>query len=142
MAFCTMMPGSGLVSAFHDSGGRGKPIQGGLKVCWADSTEQGAATAHRLWRNELLPGGLPQTLPEPRDFEAATTLITEDSVTEHFPCGPDQQKVLERIEQFRDAGFDELYVQQIRPEQEKFFEAWKNQLAPSYRHREPSRGTP
>jgi G6PDH family F420-dependent oxidoreductase len=128
--FCTMMPDPGLVNSFRDAGGGSKPVQGGLKLCWADTEEQGRSTAHRLWRNELLPGGLPQTLPEPRDFQAATTLITEDKVGEHFPCGQDSERLLGRIKQFEQAGFDELYLQQIGPDQNTFFEAWAQHLRP------------
>lgn len=128
--FCTMMPDAQLVNAFRDNGGGDKPVQAGLKVCWADTEQEGARTAHRLWRSELLPGTLPQQLPNPEDFEPATSLVTEDMARENFPCGCDPQRVLDRIEQFDDAGVDELYLQQIGPEQEKFFQAWSEVLAP------------
>lgn len=128
--FCTMMPDPDLVGAFRDAGGGNKPVQAGLKVCWADTEEEGARTAHRRWRSELLPGSLPQALPTPEDFESATSLVTEDMVRENFPCGSDPQRVLDKIQRFEDAGFDELYLQQIGPEQEKFFQAWSEVLRP------------
>lgn len=128
--FCTMMPDSALVQAFRDHGGGNKPVQGGLKLCWADTEEQGRARAHHLWRSELLPGTLPQTLPTPDDFGPATSLITEEMVGKNFPCGADPKRVLDAIGQFEQAGFDELYLQQIGPDQEKFFEAWSRELRP------------
>ncbi len=128
--FCTMLPDSGLVRAFHSAGGEGKPAQAGMKVCWADTEQQGADTARRLWSSELLPGTLPQMLPTPRDFASATGLVTEDMVAEHFPCGSDPQRVLDAVREFDDAGFDELYLQQIGPEQDRFFEAFSQHLAP------------
>jgi hypothetical protein len=70
-------------------------------------------TAHRLWRNELLPGTLPFTLPTPDEYEAASGLVTEDMVRERFLCGPDPQRYLDQVRKFADAGFDEVYVQQI-----------------------------
>lgn len=51
-------------------------MQGGLKVCWAGTEAEGVRTAHRRWRNELLPGKLPSTLPAPADYEAAASLVT------------------------------------------------------------------
>lgn len=130
--FCSAIPDSGLVRTFRDGAGS-KPAQAGLKVCWADTEEEGRATARRLWRNELLPGTLPQTLPTPRDFEPATSLITEQMVGEQFPCGSDPQRVLDSVQQFEDAGYDEVYLQQIGPEQERFFEAWSRELLPRMR---------
>lgn len=128
--FCTMMPDASLVRSFRDHGGGDKPVQAGLKVCWADSEQQGRRTAHWLWRNELLPGAQPQTLSTPREFRSATSLVTEDMVGQAFPCGPDAQRILDRIGAFDEAGFDELNLQQIGPEQEEFFESWQQHVRP------------
>jgi G6PDH family F420-dependent oxidoreductase len=127
---CTVAPDADLVRRYREAGGDGKPVQGGMKVCWADTEDAGVKTAHRLWRNELLPGKLPSTLPTPADYAAASELVTEDMVREQFPCGPDPKRHLERVRAFADAGFDEVYVQQIGPDQDAFFEAWKSDVLP------------
>jgi G6PDH family F420-dependent oxidoreductase len=124
------MPDGDLVRTFRESGGGDKPVQGGMKVCWAPSEDEGAATAHRLWRNELLPGNIAQVMPEPKDFEAATRLVTEDMMRDHLPCGPDPQRHLDQVRHYVDAGFDEVYVQQIGPDQEAFFDAWATDVLP------------
>ncbi|WP_116041287.1 TIGR03557 family F420-dependent LLM class oxidoreductase [Amycolatopsis palatopharyngis] len=131
--FCTAMPDADLVRAFRDNGGGGKPVQGGMKVCWSSSEDAGAATAHRLWANEQLPGQLGQALPTPRDFEQATKLVTEDMVREAVPCGPDPGKHVRAVQAFAEADFDEVYVQQIGPDQEAFFEAWSTKVLPELR---------
>jgi hypothetical protein len=51
-------------------------------------------------------------------------------VGEALPCGPDPEKILETIRQYVDAGFDEVYIQQIGPEQEGFFRFFENQIRP------------
>ncbi|RCW46206.1 G6PDH family F420-dependent oxidoreductase [Halopolyspora algeriensis] len=127
--FCSTMPDPGLVNTFRDGAGN-KPAQAGLKLCWADTEEEGRTRAHRLWRNELLPGGLGQTLSTPREFEQVSTLVTEQMVGEQFPCGSDPQRLLDIVQQFADAGYDEVYLQQIGPEQEKFFDAFSRELRP------------
>jgi len=128
--YCTTMPDPELVQRFRKGGGDHKPVQGGLKVCWADTEEKGIDTAHRLWPNELLPGQLAQTLPRPQDFEAAAGLVGRDAVAEQFPCGPDVERHVAAVREFVDAGFDEVYVQQIGPEQDAFFEAWSREVLP------------
>ena len=47
----------------------------------------GAATVHRLWPNEALPGELAQVLPTPSHFEQACELVTPDLLSP--PMGPD-----------------------------------------------------
>lgn len=128
--FCTMMPDAELVRLYREAGGGAKPVQGGMKVCWAASEEAGLDTAHRVWANLALPGQLSQILPNPEDFEQAVTLVTGEAVGQMVPCGPDPDKHVHAARQFIDAGFDELYVQQIGPDQETFFDAWSSKVLP------------
>jgi G6PDH family F420-dependent oxidoreductase len=111
-----------------------------MKVCWAPDEAQARATAHRLWPNEQLPGELAQILPTPAHFEQASELIDEDMVAEAVPCGPDLDLHLEAIRRYRDAGFDELYIQQIGPQQERFFETYANEILPQFGDGENSAG--
>ena len=46
--------------------------QGGYKVAWADTADEGVDHAHRLWANAGLPGELAQVLPSPQHFEQAS----------------------------------------------------------------------
>ncbi|WP_115944341.1 TIGR03557 family F420-dependent LLM class oxidoreductase [Amycolatopsis thermalba] len=127
--FATVMPDGELVHSYREAGGRG-PIQGGFKVCWADSAEQARETAHRLWASDLLPGSLGRILPTPRDFEQAVPVVTEEQVAGQIPCGPDADAHAQAVRQFAGAGFDEVYVSQIGPEQDKFFDAWSSKVLP------------
>jgi G6PDH family F420-dependent oxidoreductase len=121
-------PDADLVRAYRDQGGRG-PAQGGFKVCYAPSEEEGVRTAHRLWPNEQLPGELAQVLPTPRHFEQASTLVTPEMIADAVPCGPDPTKYVERVQEYAAAGFDEVHVQQIGPDN-GFCEFWSREVAP------------
>jgi G6PDH family F420-dependent oxidoreductase len=127
--FCCTAPSGELVQTFRDTGGGSKPAQAGMKVCWAETEEKGVATVHRLWPNEGLPG-VAQTLPTTRDFEAITQLVTEEMVRNTVVCGPDPRRHLDQVGKYIDAGFDEIYVQQIGPDQESFFENWATEVLP------------
>ena len=131
--YCTTMPDADLVKTFRSSGGGDKPVQGGMKVCWAETEDAGLDTAHRLWANELLPGQLAQTLPRPEDFEAAATLVPRDAVGEQFACGPDPDEHVAAARPYVEAGFDELYVQQIGGDHERFFRTWADDVLPQLR---------
>jgi G6PDH family F420-dependent oxidoreductase len=128
----TTMPSRELLSEFHQAGGAGKPAQAGFKVCHAPTTEEGVSTAHRLWPTEHLPGELAQILPTPTHFEQASSLVTASAVAETVPCGADPKPYVERIRTFTDAGYDEVYLQQIGPEQDRFFDFWSSEIAPEF----------
>ncbi len=128
--FINTQPDPDLVQAFKDGGGSAKPMAAGMKVCWAPTKEQGVETAHRVWGMEQLPGELAQVLPDPEHFEQASQLITPDMVAQSVPCGPDPQPYVEQIKKYADAGFDELHIQQIGPDQDEFFTFFAKELEP------------
>ena len=47
-------------------------------------------------------------------------------------CGPDLDRHLEQISEFEQAGFDELYVNQIGPDQDGFFAAYREGVLPRF----------
>jgi len=67
-------------------------------------------------------------LATPEEFEAATKLVSEETVAESIVCGPDPEKHLEQIASFRDAGFDHIYVHQVGPDQEGFFRFYERNV--------------
>ncbi|MBF6326941.1 TIGR03557 family F420-dependent LLM class oxidoreductase [Nocardia transvalensis] len=129
--YCTAMPDADLVRLFRESGGGDRPVQAGTKVSWDRDEEAGLEAAHRLWANELLPGQLGQTLPRPRDFEDAMSLVPKETTRSHFAVGPDPERHIRQVRQFLDAGVDEVYVQQIGPDMEGFFQAWEKEVLPA-----------
>ena len=50
-----------------------------------------------------------------------------------MPCGPDVEQHVEAIQAYAEAGFDELYVNQIGPDQDAFFAAYRDQVLPRIR---------
>jgi G6PDH family F420-dependent oxidoreductase len=131
--YCTVAPDAESVAQFRSESKRGSLVQGGMKVCLGPDDAQARRTAHRLWPNEALPGELAQVLPTPQHFEQASELVTEQMIAEAVPCGPDLEPHIAKLEEFAAAGFDELYVNQIGPEQDAFFEAYREHVLPRFR---------
>jgi len=75
---------------------------------------------------------LAQTLATPKHFEQAASLVPSSALAEAVPCGPDPKPFVGRIRAFADAGFDEVYVQQIGSEQDSFFDFWESEIAPEF----------
>ncbi len=73
-----------------------------------------------------------QTLPPPGDLEAVGELVTEEMMVGTGTCGADSHHHLDMVGKHIDAGFGEIYVQQIGPD-ETFFEGWANNVLPELR---------
>jgi G6PDH family F420-dependent oxidoreductase len=128
--FVNTGPAKELLERYRAAGGKGV-AQTGTKVCWAADEAEAKRTAHRTWPNEALPGELAQVLPSPAHFEQASELVTEEMVAESVPCGPDPQRHIEHLRECLDAGFDEVYVQQIGPDQQGFLDFYAREVLPA-----------
>jgi G6PDH family F420-dependent oxidoreductase len=128
--FCTTAPDEDAIGLYRSEGGAG-PIHAGTKVCFMDSEEAARDTVLRLWPNEGLPGELAQVLPTPAHFEQACELVTAEHLAS--PMGPDLDQHIASLQQYADAGVDELFVQQIGPDQDAFFTTWADRVLDHFR---------
>ena len=129
---CTA-PREKLVAEFEAAGGRAKPRFGKLTVCWAQDEPTARRNAREWWPNAALKGELTVELRLPAHFEQATADATEDLVVEDLVCGPDAGLHVEKIREFIDAGFDHVYVHQVGPDQEGFFQFYEREVLPALR---------
>jgi coenzyme F420-dependent glucose-6-phosphate dehydrogenase len=118
-------PNPKLAEAFEAAGGAGKRRLGQLHVCWADSVDKARRCAAELWPNAALKGAALADLARPKDFEAVLAPLPEPALTDGVICGPDPELYVEAIARFAAAGYTEVYVHQIGPDQQEFlrFEA-------------------
>jgi coenzyme F420-dependent glucose-6-phosphate dehydrogenase len=126
-------PDSEVIDTFQEAGGRDKPRYGQLHVCWAKSEEEGRRTALEWWPNTVVAGELSLELPLPSHFEQAAKLVTEKQIGEAVTCGPDPEKHHEAITKYVEAGYDHVYVHQIGPDQEGFFDFYRENVLPLVR---------
>jgi G6PDH family F420-dependent oxidoreductase len=107
-----------------------KPAYGQITVCWAKSVAAARRTAHEWWPQTGLEGDLSWEVKTPSLFEAACETLTAEQVTEQMPCGPDRQPYLRAIRKYDAAGYDYIYLHQVGPDQQGFFEFFRRELAP------------
>jgi G6PDH family F420-dependent oxidoreductase len=123
-------PDAEMVSLYRELGGQG-PTQGGLKLCWSADEAEARRTLHRLWFNESIPGEASQVLPSPAHFDQLSSLVTEDMAVEGKPAGPRVEDYVAAVRSYVDAGFDEVYLSQVGPDQTGFFDFWERELRPA-----------
>jgi coenzyme F420-dependent glucose-6-phosphate dehydrogenase len=63
----------------------------------------------------------------------ATQLVREDDIADMIVCEPDPAKHIEKIQAFAKAGYDHVYVHQVGPDQEGFFQFYQQEILPKFR---------
>jgi hypothetical protein len=87
-------------------------------------------TAFECWLNVAIKGELSQVLPVPAHFEQAAKMLTEDDVAKEIVCGPDPDAYIADLEEYHRAGFTNVFIHQIGPDQEGFFRFCESELLP------------
>jgi coenzyme F420-dependent glucose-6-phosphate dehydrogenase len=128
----TTSPEASVYEAFTSSGGSEKPWYGQISACWAADEATAVKTAHEWWATAAVPGELSQELPLPRHFEQAAQMITEDDVAKAVVCGPDPEKHRAEIQKYIDNGCEYVYIHQVGPDQDGFFDFYKREVLPKF----------
>ena len=130
--FITTSPSAEDIHSYRKQGGKGR-TQGGVKVCWHEDKQQAVKIAHKTWRNSFVPGQLAQELATPTLFEQASELVTEEMVAEKVTCGTDPEEHAAAVREYIDAGFDEVYVSQMGPDQDGMIRFYEKEVLPRLR---------
>jgi coenzyme F420-dependent glucose-6-phosphate dehydrogenase len=125
-------PSEDAARKFAESGGEEKPRLGQCHVCWAESEGEAKKTALEWFPNVALAGELTQELPQPAHFEQAAEMLSEDDMAEIVACGPDPERHVEMIQRFVEAGCDHVYLHQIGPDQDGFFDFYEGEILPRF----------
>ncbi|MEU3574729.1 LLM class F420-dependent oxidoreductase [Kitasatospora sp. NPDC036755] len=127
-------PDAGLVSAFAERGGAGKPAVGQLPVCWDRDRDEAVRRAHEQFR--WFGGGwkVNAELPGTAGFAAASRFVRPEDVAEAVPCGDRVEDFVEAVRPFVDAGFDEVALIQVGGDSQPAFLRWAEEtLLPALR---------
>lgn len=122
-----------VVETYEENGGEG-PKLSQLTVCYADDEDEAVETAYNWWPTSLLPGQLATELEIPTFFEQACELVTKEQVRESdsLVTDPDPETHVENLQKFVEAGYDHVYVHQVGPNQEQFFEFYEDEVLPAF----------
>ncbi len=128
--FINSAPDKEIMQKFEQAGGAGKPRHGQFSICWARTEQEARRTAHEIWPTAGVQGSLSRELPLPSNFQDAARMVREEDVAESVVCGPDPERYLAKIKEYVDAGFTHVYLHQIGPDQEGFFQFFQKELMP------------
>jgi G6PDH family F420-dependent oxidoreductase len=124
----TTSPDKEVIQAYKDAGGDSNQIWGELSLSWAETAEEAVKAAHRRWPNTALKGQLSQDLPTPTHFEQAVQLVTEEDIRKAVPCGPDPQPVIDKVQEYIEAGFTHIWFNQLAKDADGFFRFMEDEV--------------
>jgi G6PDH family F420-dependent oxidoreductase len=119
-------PDRELTQAYRDAGGDG-PRCAEVAMCWAESAAEALDTMHRYARWSQFDWNVLPELATTRAFEAVAKGVSRQDLAE-TPHGPDVECYVDAIRPFLEAGFDELILHQIGPEQDGFLNFFAGEL--------------
>ena len=109
--FCDDLARCRIVERYR--GGAAGPGPGRHEGLLGRDEAEARRTVHRLWPNEALPGELAQVLPTPRALRAGDRARDRGDDRRVGPVRARPRPPRRGAAGYADAGFDELYVQQI-----------------------------
>lgn len=132
-ALVAVEPDPDLVRQFSAAGGNGRAY-GQLAVCYGPDEQECRKRAREQWRWAAMDWRARSELPGPPAFEAATRTVREEDVAATVPCGPDLDRHVAAVKQFRDAGFTDIALVQVGRDGQAEFRRWAaDELLPALR---------
>jgi G6PDH family F420-dependent oxidoreductase len=126
-----------LVEAYAKGGGSG-PKYAEVPLAWAPDEDTAAHAVLETTRWALTGWKVMSELPNPVNFDAATTTVRVEDIKGQFACGPDAQKHLDQVQTFVDAGFDHIVLMNAGPDPDGFLDFFSRELADPIRKMTPS----
>ena len=130
--FITMQPDADSVKEFKDAtGGKRHPRRG-----------EGLLGRHRGGGRRHRPPPVGQPGPagragpgaaEPAALRAGLELVTKEMLADSMVCGPDVDEHVQHLQEYVDAGFDEVYVADMGPHYLAMIEAYGRDVLPRLR---------
>lgn len=130
-------PKSELVRHYREAGGSG-PCYAEVPMAWAADEHTAAKAVLETSRWAVTGWKVMSELPNPANFDAATTTVREEDILEQFACGPDPARYVEAAQGYVDAGFDHLVMQNAGPDPDGFIDFYQRELDHRIRALEPS----
>ena len=118
-----------LAEAFRRGGGRG-PVRVQYALSWASEEAQARRAAHEQWRFSALGSDVLADLRTPKQFAAASRFVTPDDIAASVRISSDPRRHVAWLREYRDAGFEAIYLFNVNTNQQAFIEVFGREVLP------------
>jgi len=121
-----------MLSAYRDSGGRGKAVMQ-VHLSWAPTGEEALAVALDQWRGNVFNPPIPWDLPTAAHFDIVSAGVGPEQVRQTVNVSADTGEHAQWLADYLDLGFDELYLHFVGQQQAPFIDAFAEHVLPQLR---------
>jgi coenzyme F420-dependent glucose-6-phosphate dehydrogenase len=122
-----------VVEAFREGGGEDKPMALQMQVSYAPTEDEALRAAHEQWGTNIFDSPVLASLRLPADFEAAAEFVQPEDLRGAVLVSADLAQHTSWLMDYRDLGFDELYLHNVHRDQERFVAAFGEHVLPDLR---------
>ncbi len=119
-----------VVDAFRAGGGDAKPMLLQSKHAYAATEARALAGAHDQWRSNVFSSTVMASLALPEQFDAAARYVRPDDVLRHVRVSADLERHAAWLAEDAALGFDQIYVHDVHPDQERFIDDFGEHVLP------------
>jgi probable non-F420 flavinoid oxidoreductase len=125
----------GLIDAFREGGGAGKPVAVQAKLAWAETEDEALAGAFDQWRTNVFESTLMADIERVEQFEVAARHVRPADLRDSVFVSADLHRHTDFLAEILDCGIDALYLHHVPKPQEAFIAAFAEDVLPKLRTR-------
>lgn len=122
-----------IVKAFRENGGRDRPVYLQLHLSWHPDEDVALENAYDQWRSNALTPELSENLNLPHMYDSMATQVRKEDMHDHVKISADLTQHVRWIREFRELGFDGVYLHNVGRNQEEFLRAFAGEVLPACR---------
>ena len=124
-------PDADLVDGWAERGGDRSATWTEIPFAWAPTAEAGEELA--LSRFRFGAGGwkVMSELPNPVNFDAATSNVRAEDLADSVPSGPDPAPYIDAVQRYRDAGFERIAILPVGDDLDGTLRFWTEEVRPA-----------
>lgn len=122
-----------VVEAFRSNGGAGKPMYLQVHLAYAPTDAEARAAAFDQWRTNALGSSVSTDLAHPAQLAAASKHVRPADMDAATRISSNLEQHVEWIRRDFARGFDNVYLHEVGPRQERFIETFGREVLPQLR---------
>ncbi len=123
----------GIVAAFRDAGGAGKPVHLKVDFAWAPTLSEARREAHAQWRFNALGGPVNWDIRTSADFDAATRFVREEDIGQTVLLVADPAELADWLAARQELGIETVNLHNVGRNQDAFIDMAGTTLLPALR---------
>lgn len=118
-----------VLAAYRDAGGAGRAALQ-VHLSWAPTAVEAERIAHEQWRSNVFTEPVSWDTPTVEAFDTMSQHVPPAAVREHVRVSSDLGQHRAWLQEYAELGFDDLYLHFVGQEQERFIDAFGEQVLP------------